>query len=617
MAFTHLHFHTSYSFLDGYNPIPKAVARVKELGMTACAITDHNHVGGVPEFKEECEKQGIKPLLGVELYFTPDMTQISKSLDDRKKDAKERAIKAGVITEDQTFKTKKELNELIEPYMYDTRSYHILFIAKNQTGWNNLVKIESEAAKNGFFNARNHCDMNLLRKYHEGIICTNACIGSYSARQICKGNRETAEQYIIDMKEIFGDDFYLEIQPLQLDKQTITNQFYIEMSKKHNIKIVATNDVHWTNKEDYEDHDVLLCVGMKRFKDETNRMRYDNDFWIKSEDEMKESFAAQTAKLCDNNTEYYNICLEAIERTQEIVDKVDTNIKLGSDVPLFSNVKIPIDATPEEYLEYLAWTGLYKYLNKHPELDRKKYEKQLAFELSIISTKGYAPYFLAVEEYVTWANNNDCPTGPGRGSAAGSLVLFAIGVTKVIDPLEHHLLFSRFLTADRNSPPDVDIDFSYTNRDSVVHHLEQYYGNKYVSHIGTYTYMKVKNGLKDVARVLRLPFADANLITKKIDEFSDDPNITFKKLDALANGTDEEKKSYTEFKKLEAKYLEIFRLARAFEDTPRGYGVHASGILVTPMPVSDLFPLRYDDAGTAITLYTGTQLEIYGAIDQR
>lgn len=454
MAFTHLHFHTSYSFLDGYNPIPKAVARVKELGMTACAITDHNHVGGVPEFKEECEKQGIKPLLGVELYFTPDMTQISKSLEERKKDAKQRAIKAGVITKDQKFKTKKELNEIIEPFMYDTRGYHILFIAKNQTGWNNLVKIESEAAKNGFFNARNHCDMNLLRKYHEGIICTNACIGSYSARQICKGNREAAEQYIIDMKEIFGDDFYLEIQPLQLDKQTITNQFYIEMSRKHNIKIVATNDVHWTNKEDYEDHDVLLCVGMKRFKDETDRMRYDNDFWIKSEDEMKESFAAQTAKLCDNSPEYYNICLEAIERTQEIVDKVDTNIKLGSNIPLFSNVKIPIDATAEEYLEYLAWTGLYKYLNKRPELDRKKYEKQLAFELNIISTKGYAPYFLAVEEYVTWANNNDCPTGPGRGSAAGSLVLFAIGVTKVIDPLEHHLLFSRFLTADRNSPPD-------------------------------------------------------------------------------------------------------------------------------------------------------------------
>jgi DNA polymerase-3 subunit alpha len=466
--FTHLHFHTSMSFLDGYNPIKKAAARIKELGMQACAITDHNHVAGCIQWQEECEALGIKPLLGMEGYFTLDMIEAAKDIKVRKADALKKAIEAGVVAEDNKLKAK-ELNEIIEPYMYNMHQYHILYIAKNQTGWRNLVKIQSESARLCTYNGRYLADMDLLRQYHEGIITTTACIGSYPSNMLREGKRDLAEWYIKEMKDIFGDDFYLEIQPLDIDKQHATNLFYMEMSKKYGIPVVATNDVHYTRKEDHDDHDTLLCIGTGKLKAEENRMRYSNDFWIKSEEEMVESFEKQAHSIvlaCTSSDgaaclledkdieEYKDFYEQAIKNTQLIADKVEDNIKLGSDKPLFSNVKVPEGFTPESYLNYMAWKGLYAYLAKHPECDKLTYEKRLHEELNIIIPKGFAPYMLAVWEYVNWANANGVPTGPGRGSAAGSLCLFSLGITRNVDPIKNQLLFSRFLTADRVEPPD-------------------------------------------------------------------------------------------------------------------------------------------------------------------
>jgi len=608
MAFTHLHFHTSYSFLDGYNPIDRAVSRVKELGMTACAITDHNTLGGIPEWQEECKKQGIKPLLGVESYFNTNIKEAAKALEERKKDALQKAVANGIIDDESAKKLKnKELSKVIEPFMHDMRQFHILFIAKDLTGWRNLVKMQSEAARLCTYNGRYLTDINLVRKYHEGIIATTACIGSYPSRMLQEGKEDLAEQYIIEMKKIFGDDFYLEIQPLDIKKQQLTNVFYMNMAQKHDIQVIATNDVHYTLKEDNEDHDTLLCIGMGKLKSDKNRMRYSHDFWIKSEEEMVESFEKQSVSI-NANEEYINFWRQALKNTSLIATKCEESIPLGSNRPLFPKVEVPFNLSPEEYLTKISWRGLYKYLAKHEECDRKIYEERLAEELNIINPKGFAPYMLTVHEFIDWSDENNIPTGSGRGSAAGSLCLFCVGITKNIDPIKYDLLFSRFLTADRKDMPDIDSDVAWSKRSDVIQHLKDRYGEDYVAHIGTYSQMGVKSGLKDVCRVLELPFKESNAITSEIDSINNDPGIKFKNLDAMRNGTDNEKHAWEKFNALEKKYPDIFRLARAFEGTPRNQGIHASAILVAPVPISDILPLRYKD-GVAIALWTGTQIE--------
>lgn len=624
MDFVHLHFHTSYSFLDGYNPIKKAVSRIKELGMSACAITDHNSLAGIPEFQTECINNNIKPILGLEGYYTWDIKECSKTLEERQADALNRAIEAGVLPDNylETKHKKKDYLETIKDYMYDTKQYHIILLAINQIGWHNLVKLQSEASRLCTFNGRFLCDNTLLRKYSEGIICQSACIGSPMAQLLINNRIEEAEQLILEWKDIFKDRFYLEIQPLNIPEQRLVNLKYMELCKKHNINPVATNDVHWTNYSDYEDHDTLLCIGTNKKKNDTNRMKYSNDFWIKSKEEMISSFNNQLKTINEEynnqyNNSYIDFYMEALNNTNVIANRIDNNIKLGSDKPLFSDVKVPHNLTPEQYLRLLAWNGLYKYLSNNKELDTRIYEKRLAFELDIIINKGFAPYIIAVYEYTNWAKTHDCPIGPGRGSAAGSLVLFSIGITNNIDPIKYNLLFSRFLTKDRTAPPDIDIDFDYNNRDNVIVHLEEYYGKEKVAHIGTYTTMGVKSGLKDVGRVLDMPFDLVNnQICKKIDEINIDKTTpTFKDYDSLKDGNDNEQKQWVEFNKLEKQNKELFRLARAFEGIPRNFGVHASGILVTPCDVNDYVPTRLDkNTGVTITLYTGPQLEEYNFI---
>lgn len=543
-----------------------------------------------------------------ESYFNTNIIEAAKPIAERKQDALRKAIEAGTITEEAAKKLKtKEFAEIIEPFMHDMRQFHILFIARNLVGWRNLVKLQSEAARLCTYNGRYLTDMDLIRRYHEGVICTTACIGSYPSRMLQENREDLAEEYIVQMKEIFGDDFYLEIQPLDIKKQRLTNVFYMDMAQKHDIQTIATNDVHYTLKEDNDDHDTLLCIGIGKLKSDKNRMHYSHDFWIKSEEEMIQSFNKQGGSM-NADDEYEEFWRQAVSNTSSIVDKCEENIPLGSDKPLFPNVGVPFNFSPEEYLTKLSWQGLYSYLSEHPECDHSIYEERLTEELAVINSKGFAPYMLTVREFINWSDENGVITGPGRGSAAGSLCLFCIGVTKNIDPIKYGLLFSRFLTADRKDMPDIDSDVQWERRGDVIQHLKDYYGEDHVAHIGTYSQMGVKSGLKDVCRVLELSFKESNALTSAIDEINKDPGVSFKNLDDMKNGNDNEKIAWKKFDELEQKYPEFFRLARAFEGMPRNQGVHASAILVTPVPISDILPLRYKD-GVAVALWTGTQIE--------
>lgn len=623
--FTHLHVHTSYSFLDGYCHIPKLVSRAKELGMESLAITDHNHMGGIYEFLQECKKQDIKPILGYEGYQTWDTLTLSKPVEERWADAAYKAKEAGDLAEKEAedlasgkkgVKGIKDIKARAEKHMYDTRQYHLILLAKNQTGLNNLIKLQSESAKVCTYNGRFLFNMPMLRKYSEGVICTTACVANMVASRVRKDDLEKAEELILEYKDIFGDDFYLEVQPNAFDDQVKVNNFYLTMSQKHNIKLVATSDVHYVLKTDNKDHDVLVCVGTGTDIYNPNRMKYDHNFWLKSEEEMQDGF-----KYLINTSETeatvarakYALYLEAMHNTQEIANKVG-EYKLGSDVPLMP--KLPGVKNTKRKLRELAYKGLYELAKRYDYIanDIKRYEQRLAYELNIINYKDFADYMLIVREYINWADNNGVMTGPGRGSAAGSLVLWCIGITKNIDPIKYDLLFGRFLTIDRTGLPDVDSDFSYFGRDKVIEHIKDLYGESNVAHIGTYSQMGVKSGLKDIGRALKISFDKMNALSKIIDDFKDvvPPQPKFKHYDALKDGNETEKSLYVKWQKLEADNKELFRLARAFEGLKRNFGVHASGILAMPCRVDDYFPTRTDADGVTITLFTGTECEELG-----
>lgn len=617
----HLHLHTTYSFLDGANKISDCVKRAKELGMTSLAITDHNHIGGWLDFRDNCKENNIKPIYGCEMYQTWDTKILSLTADERRDLAIKNYIDAtGLEIPEKINKkkiTKKEVDKIIQDYLYDTKQYHLVLLAMNQTGLNNLIKLQSEAADKCTYNGRFCCDFELLRKYNEGIICLSACLGGmipYALRH----DENKALDLINEYKDIFGDRFYLEIQPLNIEEQKNVNRKIIDLANKLNINYVATNDVHYTYKEDFDDHDSLLCVGIGKNKNDVDRMKYQHEFWLRDCSEMEEAFERHE-DLTSNE-----IC-EAINNTLLIANRVEDNLKIGSDKPLFPKVEIPEGLTAEQYLTLKSYKGLYKYYKKNPDIDIIKYEKRLCEELDIINAKGFAPYILKIIENTEYCEEVDIPCGPGRGSAAGALTLFANGVTKLIDPIKYDLLFFRFLTKDRKDPPDVDCDFSYYGRDKLIKHLEEIHGQNAVAHIGTYTVLGVKSGLKDFARVLGVPFEESNLISKSIDEITDEtPSIKFKDLDKLLDDANDVINTnenlyntliakYNKFKQLENKYSEVFRLARKFEGTPRNMGIHASGVLVMPCDVIEYFPTRTVD-GIRVALFTGPQLESLGAI---
>ena len=606
----HLHVHTIGSLLDGYNKIDNLIEKVKSLGMNAVAITDHGNLDEAFTFHKKCHEANIKPILGIETYYTHDRHIINLDGDERKKlaiedvekEIRNKVIKINNLNEDDIDEDKLQelikiykkdnkikadtIKKMSKDYLYDTTGYHLILLAKNQTGWNNLVKLVSRSCDEGLFNGYGHVDYELLEEYHEGIICTSACISSIICRNIREDNINMAKEHIKKLKSIFKDDFYLEIQPLDWEEQIKVNEALINLSHKLNVKLIATTDSHYTNKEDNIAHDVLVCIGTKKAYNDENRMKYKHEFWIKSYDEMLEGFQRQGLYQ-----KYKVDIINALENTNEIASKVSNDIKLGSDTELLPEVDVPIGYTPESWLSYQCWTNLYKYLKKKDIYNKRlTYEARLNHELNVIITKGFASYILIVQDAITWGDKNGCPFGPGRGSGAGSLVLFLLGIVKGTDPVEYNLLFSRFLTMDRKLCPDIDSDIDKVNRQKLLQYLSNKYGHNNTCQVNAITKLKVKNGIKDVAKVFDIPFAEVNELTKRItNEVCDDTDLTFKRIDDLQ---EDDPPAYEKWLEIEKQYPKIIKYARLLEGTNRSEGIHAGGVLITPSPVSDVFPTR-------------------------
>lgn len=694
MDFSHLHVHTIYSTLDGACKLEPLMEKAKKLNMKAVAITDHGHLGGCLAFQKAAKKAGIKPLLGYEAYYTEDMAKISLPVEDRDAMAILNILDSydaencdwGIAKTKKATKTLEQYKDLIlksmeaekreepsiedikiafkkdeisafkrinsdifEKYSYDMHQYHLILIAMNQTGWNNLVTIQSIASRDGQYNGRFCADFELLKKYNEGILCTTACVGNHISKMVQRRKLKEAEVEILRFKEIFGERFYLEIQPLSIVQQVVTNAFYLEMHKKYGIPVVATSDVHYIEKEDHEDHDTFLCIAMGRLKDDAKekqryiathkkdpegkgfrpRMKYTNDFWFRSKEEMVDGFLSQeeNSQIFYKNEpdplateEYRKFWLEALENTVKFADRVDEDILIGSATTLYPIVKnVPKEFTSDQWLMAEAVEGLTKYAEKMEKagtpIDYQLYMDRIIYEMSIISAKHYADYFLCVQEYTNWGNSINpetnmpfCVTGPGRGSAAASLVLFLIGITKNVDPIIYDLMFSRFLTMDRTSPPDVDIDHSWRHRPLMIKHLEEVYGKDHVCHIGAWTTLSIYTGIKDFGRVLDVPLSIPDKINKELQAIAnDDPKACFKFFDKMK---DEEPEKYKRFKELEDANPEIFRLARKFEGSIRQWTTHASGIIACPKSLVGLAPTRYDKStGDTVSLFTGVELE--------
>lgn len=626
--FTHLHVHTGYSFLDGMCRIDELIDRAKSLEMTALAITDHNHIGGTYEFQTKCVEAGIKPILGYEAYYNPNTDSINMAPEERKEAAAKKALALCAISQDEydvlvlgkkiSKITKKSVEAKISAYMPDLRQYHVIFLAQNQKGWENIIRLQSESARLCTYRGRFTCNDALIEEYSDGVICTTACIASKIARIINnEGNYEAAEKFILNWQRIFSDRLYLEMQPLLHIEQIRVNAFLIKMSKKHSIPLIITNDVHYIAETDHDDHDTLLCIGTghKKSYNGPDRMRYSNEFWFRSYGEMIDALIMQQRLDLEEEdilpVDYIEICREALEETNRLAGRISSSIKIGSDIPLIPKVRLEKDEKPENVLIKRCYNNLYKlaqndsYVKEH----LLEYEERLHREIEVINPKGFASYILAVDEYVSWANKNGCVTGPGRGSAAGSLALYLLGVTKNTDPMKYGLLFERFLTKDRTALPDIDTDFDYYHRDDVIKHLEDYYGQECVCHIGTYTASGVKSGIKDVCRVLDIGFSESNNISKVLDEINDTPQPKFSDYDNLKNNeTPGDIAKWERFNSLEKKYSEVFRLARKFEGLKRNFGVHASGILVMPVEVNQMIPTRTAD-GISVSLYTGPEIE--------
>ena len=596
--FVHTHVHTDASLLDGLSKVKDLVAKAKSLNMKAVAITDHGSLGNALSFWEECNKQGIKPLLGNELYYTHNTDILALPLKDRDELAIKQAEENGIEIPKKA--KKKDIAELLEPYSYDTKGYHILFIAMNQTGWVNLMKLSGEASDKCTYNGRPHCDMKMIRKYNEGLICTTACLGSYLDQCIINNKMDEAHKHLAELKDIFGDRLFLEIQPFNEEEQVRVNIELMNMAKQYGLRIITGTDSHYVNKEDHYIHDILLCIGTGAKLSDEVRFRFKNEFWFMSYEEVIEQYQKQIALVDEVPDFYMPAVYESLYSTNVLADMV-CNIKLKSDKPIMPIVEVPEGFTDNTYLRHQCWQNLYKYLTKNNLWHKRRiYEQRLNHELNVICTKGYASYFLIVQDFIEWGNNNGCPFGPGRGSAAGSLVAFLLGIVKGTDPIEYDLLFFRFLTMDRKALPDIDSDVSRLDRQKVIDYMEHKYGLENTCQVGTWTMVGVKNGLKDVARVLDLPFAEANELTKNFDD-----GITWKDIDNMEG---EEKKAID---LLEEKYTEIFRVARALDGVKRNCGVHAGGFIATPMEVNTFVPTR-TSKGRKVSMWDKNEVEDAG-----
>ena len=547
MNFTHLHVHTEYSLLDGSNKINEYVSRVKELGMKSAAITDHGVMFGCIDFYKAAKAAGIKPILGCEVYVAPG------SRFDKEKGKEE------------------------------DRYYHLVLLAETQEGYQNLIKIVSYGFVDGFY-YKPRVDMELLEQYHEGIIALSACLAGEVARNLARGFYEEGKEAALRYEKIFGKgNFFLELQDHGIPEQRQVNHELIRMSSETGIELVATNDVHYTYSSDAEAHDILLCVQTgKSLKDE-NRMRYEGgQYYVKSEEEMRRLFPYAP---------------EAIENTGKIAERCNVEIEFGvTKLPKFD---VPDGYTAWEYLNKLCFEGLDKrYTDNKEEL-----KKRLNYELGVIKDMGYVDYFLIVWDFIRYAREQGIMVGPGRGSAAGSLVSYTLGITK-LDPIKYDLLFERFLNPERVSMPDIDVDFCFERRQEVIDYVVEKYGKDQVVQIVTFGTMAARGVIKDVGRVMDVPYVQCDTIAKMIPQ---ELNIT---IDKAMKANPELKKIY----ETDETVRKLIDMSRRLEGLPRHTSMHAAGVVISQKPVMEYVPLSRGSDGSLVTQFTMTTLEELGLL---
>ena len=547
MNFTHLHVHTEYSLLDGSNKIKEYVARVKELGMNSAAITDHGVMYGVIDFYREAKVAGINPILGCEVYVAPN------SRFDRETGGGE------------------------------DRYYHLVLLAENNQGYANLMKIVSKGFVEGFY-YRPRVDMEVLRQYHEGIIALSACLAGEVQRYLVRGMYEEAKEAALKYRDVFGEgNYFLELQDHGIPEQKLVNQQLVRMSRELEIDLVATNDVHYTYEEDAASHDILLCIQTGKKLADEDRMRYEGgQYFVKSPEQMQELFAYVP---------------QALENTQKIADRCHVEIEFGvTKLPKFD---VPSPYTSWEYLNKLCYEGLEKRYGDQAE----ELKGRLEYELSVIQKMGYVDYFLIVWDFIRFAREQDIMVGPGRGSAAGSIVSYTLGITQ-LDPIRYNLLFERFLNPERVSMPDIDIDFCFERRQEVIDYVVRKYGKDRVVQIVTFGTMAARAVIRDVGRVMDMPYALCDTIAKMVPQ---ELNIT---IDKALDMSQELRTMYEN----DAQVHELIDMSRRLEGLPRHTSMHAAGVVISQKAVDEYVPLSRASDGTITTQFTMTTLEELGLL---
>lgn len=551
--FVHLHVHSEYSLLDGMSKLPALVKKVKDSGMTACALTDHGVMYGLADFYNECKKQDIKPILGCECYEAPG--------------------------------SRLEKNTHIS----DDKYHHLILLVKNETGYKNLCHLVSRSNIDGFY-YKPRIDFELLEQFHEGLVCMSACLAGRVPREILKGistgDMEPARNTILKYRELFGEDYYLEIQNHGISEEQIVANELVRFSSELGIKLVCTNDSHYVNHEDKEAHEYLLCIQTKKTITDPNRMKYEGDYSIKTEEEMRRLFPSLP---------------EAFDNTVEVADKCNFDFKFG-------DYRMPKVHIPEEYgtdyfryLEDESWKGWEK---RYPvgNKERETAKKDLEYELGIVKQMGFAEYFIDTRKTIKWSRDHGILVGPGRGSAAGSRMCYCLGITD-IDPIPYNLLFERFLNPERISMPDIDVDYDYSHKDEVIAFEAESNGWDHFAKIRTFTGMNAKGIIRDVARVAGYPPSIGDRIAKLIPE---DPKMTLDKawesspeLQSLINS--------------DTGYQKLWEIAKKLEGTKKAPSSHACGHIPTPVPCEDLFPVSVDtETGYLVCQYNMTDAEHLG-----
>lgn len=544
--FVHLHVHSEFSLLDGANRIKDLPVRAKELGMDAIALTDHGVMYGAIDFYKACKKEGVKPIIGCEVYVAP-----------RGRFDKEPGI--------------------------DNKYYHLILLAKNNEGYKNLSKLVSLGFVDGYY-YKPRIDLEILEKYHEGLICLSACLAGAVNQALLNGNNEKAEEIALWHKKVFGEDYYIEIQNNGIQEQVLANQKLITLARKLDIPLVATNDAHYLKREDAYNHEVLLCIQTGKRMSDVDRMRFDTDeLYIKSPEEM---------------SDYFSAFPDAIENTVKIAEKCNVEFEFGHTI--LPNYDVPEEyATHYDYFKKLCDDGIKNRYGENPSkeiLDRAEYE------LGVIQKMGYVDYFLIVWDFIHYAKTHNIPVGPGRGSGAGSIIAYAIEITD-IDPMKYGLLFERFLNPERISMPDFDVDFSDVDRPKVIEYVSEKYGHDHVSQIITFGTMSARMVIRDVSRVLDVPYAEADTLAKMIPN---ELHITIEK--ALEQNRELKEKYETD-----ETVKKVLDISMGLEGMPRQASTHACGVVITKDPVDTYVPLYVRDDQIS-TQYIMTTLEELGLL---